>query len=110
MIAKSPSRVQLYFQLETSHSVDSSARVKSPRRQSSQLDLSSIQYSLYCIAGFLLGKFARQQICNISYYGRYPQLRHNWKNDGASVGSMKTLAGSVERKCILQRFKHGTTR
>jgi len=42
--------------------------------------------------------------------GRYPQLCHNWKNGGASMGSMKTLARSVERKRSLQRFKHGATR
>ena len=42
--------------------------------------------------------------------GQYPQLHHNWKNGGASVGLMKTLVCSVERKCSLQRFKHGATR
>jgi len=49
------------------------------------------------------------EICH-RYNGRYPQLRHNWKNGGASMGSMKTLARRVERKRSLQRFKHGATR
>ena len=65
---------------------------------------------LSCIGAWRAGQPTKGWPMSVIFNGRYPQLRHNLKNGGASMGSMKTLACNVERKRSLQRFKHGATR